>query len=356
MRIVVLGATGNVGTALLRRLADDPDVTGLVGVARRPPSHRGDGVDWVAADITGDDLLPALAGADAVVHLAWAIQPERDLDRLWRVNVDGTDRVLQAVVAADVPALVYASSIGAYSPRHDAVPVDESWPTHGVAGSSYSRQKAYVERMLDTFEAARPQVRVVRLRPGLIFQRSAAEEQRRFFAGALLPRFLLRPGVLPVVPHLRDVRFQAVHADDVAEAYRRAVVGDVSGAFNVAADPVLSTRDVADLLRARPLPVSPRLAAAAARVTWRLRLHPAAPGWVELAAGSPVMDTGRIRRELGWEPRRTAREALAEVLTGMREGTGGDTPTLAPGRRLEEVTTGHGARQSRDPDARIPRR
>lgn len=352
MRVTVVGATGNVGLALVRRLADDSRVEHVVGVARRVHPHPAlAGVEWVEADIVTDDLVPLFRGADAVVHLAWLIQPSRDLAALWRVNVDGSERVLQAVAAAGVDSLVYASSVGAYSPGRGDTPVDESWPTHGIADSSYSRQKAYVERMLDIFELRHGDVRVVRLRPGLIFQEQAAEEQRRFFAGMLLPRALLRPGVLPIVPHLAGARFQAVHAEDVAEAYRLSLLTDVRGAFNVAADPVLSTRDVAELLDARTVPVPGSVARVAVAATWRSRLHPVSPGWVSLGLRSPVMDTARARAELGWSPAYDAREAVAAVLRGMRRGSGGPTPTLAPGRSTDEVRTGHGQRSS--PDERV---
>ncbi|WP_369028531.1 NAD-dependent epimerase/dehydratase family protein, partial [Nocardia farcinica] len=104
-------------------------------------------------------------GADVVVHLAWLFQPtHRPLDT-WRANVGGTARVLEAVAAARVPALVYASSVGAYSPCTDDRPVSESWPTEGWPGAAYMLEKAYVERLLDTFERQQPDCRVVRMRP-----------------------------------------------------------------------------------------------------------------------------------------------------------------------------------------------
>jgi nucleoside-diphosphate-sugar epimerase len=109
------------------------------------------------------------------------------LEVLETVNVTGSRRVFEAVEEAEVPALVYASSVGAYSegPRDRAV--DESRPTDRVASSYYGRQKAAVERILDTFEQRAPHVRVVRLRPGLIFKSQAASEIRRLFLGPFLP-------------------------------------------------------------------------------------------------------------------------------------------------------------------------
>src|ERR1700727_2443185 len=115
--------------------------------------------------------------------------------------------------------------------------VAESWPTEGVGSSFYSRHKVAVERLLDRLESEHPELRVVRMRPGLIFKARAATEIRRLFAGPFLPRALLRPGLLPFVPDAPRLRFQAVHSLDVGDAYRRAVLSDARGAFNLTADP-----------------------------------------------------------------------------------------------------------------------
>jgi UDP-glucose 4-epimerase len=350
MRVVVTGATGNVGLAVVQALAEAPQVDTVVGLARRVPSQPSAGVEWRACDVVTDDLTAAFRGADAVVHLAWLIQPSRDLRRLWQVNVEGTVRVLDAVDRAGVPSLVYASSVGAYSPGHpDGAPVDESWPTHGIATSAYSREKAYTERLLDAYEEAHRDVRIVRLRPALIFQGDAASRIRRLFMGALVPSRLLRPGVLPVFPTVPGVRFQAVHTDDVAAAYRAAVVGDVRGAFNLAAEPVMTLDDVAAVLGARPLPVPAALVRPAVRASWAARLHPVDVGWYDLARRSPVLSSDRARRELGWTPRHTGHDAVRELLTGVAEEEGASTPALEPDsarRRAAELETGQGQREA----------
>lgn len=360
MRVVVIGGTGNVGLALTRALTAEPRIRDVAVVARRHANALPAGARMVAADVASADLRPTVAGADVVVHLAWLIQPSRSLDIQWAVNIDGAARVLAAVADEDVPALVVASSVGAYSQRSSLDPVDETWPTHGVATSAYSRQKAYVERMLDDFEARHPATRVARLRPGLIFQTEAAASQKRYFAGPLLPRALLRPGVLPVMPHLSGVHFQAVHADDVANAFVRAVLSDVRGAVNIATDQVLSTRDVAELLHARPVPVPFALARWWIDVAWRLRLHPLEAGWLDLAARCPILDTTRARVELGWAPRHDGRTALRTVLRGIADGSAGPTPPLAAHpvevELLETLRTGMGGLSTADSGAQEPDR
>jgi UDP-glucose 4-epimerase len=349
MRVVVIGATGNVGTALLRALAAEDEVDEVLGVARRRPATPAPKTTWAAGDVVSDDLVPLLRGADCVVHLAWLIQPGRDEALTRAVNVDGSDRVFDAAARAGVPAIVYASSVGTYAAGPKDRAVDESWPATGIASSFYARHKAAVERRLDAFEREHPEVRVVRLRPALIFQRDAASEIRRLFVGPLLPNALVRRELIPVVPRHPRLVFQAVHADDVGDAYRRAIVNtDARGPYNVAADPVLDADVLARLLGARPVSVPAGALRAAAGLTFRLRLQPSEPGWLDMGLGVPVMDSGRARRELGWAPRYTAEDAFHELFDGLRAGAGHPTPPLDPRAggplRAREFVTGVGGR------------
>lgn len=350
MRVAVTGASGNVGSALTRRLVAEPAIEEVVAVARRLGSDGTSNVSWVSADVRDEPaMVAAFDGVDAVVHLAWAIQPARDRALTRSINVDGSRAVFRAAERAGVGSVVHASSVGAYGPAADDEPVDEQFPATGLPRSFYSRDKAEVEGLLDAL-AAKGSTRVVRLRPGLIFQRSAAAEIRRLFAGPLLPDVLLRPGLLPLLPGVAGVRFQAVHADDVANAYHLVLTTPtVSGAFNIATDDVLNLRTVADILRTRsPLELPFGLTRTAADVAWRARLTPTPAGWLDLAAQAPIMSSQRARNELGWTPTHTGKATLAELLDGMRHGDGGATPPLERGAggpfRLREFTSGLGAR------------
>jgi nucleoside-diphosphate-sugar epimerase len=327
VRVAVTGATGNVGTALLRALARDDRVESVVGIARRLPQARFPKTEWVRADVAETPLERVFDGADCVVHLAWLIQPSHDRRTTWRVNVLGSRRVFEAA-AATVPALVHASSVGAYSPGPKDRLVDESWPTDGIRSSFYSRDKSDAERVLDRVEELHPELRSVRLRPSLIFQRSMGTEAKRLFTGRLLPHRLVQPRRLPLVPDIPGLRFQVTHADDVADAYRRAILSDARGAFNVAAEPVLDPDGLAALFGARKLPVPARLARAVLATTWRLHLQPTPEGWLDMGLRTPLLDAARIRDELGWRPRHEAGEALLELLQGFHAGAGAPTPPL----------------------------
>jgi UDP-glucose 4-epimerase len=343
MRIAITGASGNAGTALLRnlqgQLASKPGSLQLAAISRhRPDTSRAPyaGVDWHTLDIGLERDVPlleaALEGADSVVHLAWQIQPNRDLDLLYRTNVTGTAHVLEAARKAGVKQVVCASSIGAYSKAPKDRRLDESWPATGMPGSHYSRHKAAQEKLLDGLAAAEPGIAVARLRPGLIFQGGAGSEIGRYFLGPAIPRFLPKRPWLPVLPAPDNLIFQAVHADDVAEAYWRVIDQRASGAFNIAAEPVLTPQELARIVRARRiLPIPMELLHKLVGLAWQLRLIPTDSGWVEMAAGVPVMDTDRARRILGWEAKKSSVEAVLDVLEGIGAGEGvTPSPVLKP--------------------------
>jgi nucleoside-diphosphate-sugar epimerase len=341
MRIAITGATGNIGSALLRRLTASAEHR-IVGLARRLPEDGfgGDTVEWVSVDLTEDATVPVLrdafAGADAVVHLAWGFQPSHDLDYLEELGVGGTRRVLRAVAAAGVPHLVHMSSVGAYSPKRDDSRVDESWPTGGVPSSPYSRHKSAAERLLDDHEAIHDTV-VTRLRPGIVGQRSAGSALLRYGVPGLVPAKAL--DLVPVLPMDRGLVIPMVHADDVADAIERVLTRRAAGAFNLAAEPPVTTATIADALGARAVHVPAPVVRAVMSAAWHARLQQVDTGWLDLGFAVPLMDTGRAHRELGWSPSVAADAVFREVLAGMRDGAADRSPVLRPRTVLGQLRT-----------------
>ena len=335
MRIAITGATGNLGSALLRRLADEHT---LVGLARRlpEPGFGGAGTTWVSVDLAEDESLPVLreafAGADAVVHLAWGFQPSHDQRYLTELGVGGTRRVLEAVTSAGVPHLVHLSSMGAYAAKEDDQPVDESWPTTGIPSSWYSRSKAAAERLLDEHEASGATTLVTRIRPGLVGQRTAGSALLRYGVPGWVPAKAL--DLLPLLPLDRGLRIPIVHADDVAAALEQVLVRRVGGGFNLAAEPPVTTQVIAEVLGARPVHVPSGVLRLAVTASWRLHLQQVDPGWLDLAFALPLLDSGRAHRELDWAPTKDAVSVLREIVEGMKDTASDGSPVL---RRRTQV-------------------
>ena len=326
MRVVVTGATGNLGSATLGELvAAGHDVVGLSRRSPESPARQPEGVTWVEEDVSTDDLAPTFSSADAVVHLAWRFQPTRRPEVTWAANAVGTGRVLAAAGAAGVPSVVCVSSVAAYSPVCHDVPVEEDWHTDGASAAAYCREKAYVERLLDRFELRYPATRLVRVRPAFVFQRPAASEQRRIFGGPLAVPPLFKRGRLPVVPVPHGLRFQAVHAADVGRALAAAVDGDATGPFNLAGPGLGDRTALGRLLGARTVEVPARAVRAGLNAAFHGHLAPVPAELFDALARLPLMDTRRARSLLGWEPRHSSEDAVAAFLEGAFERAGSNS-------------------------------
>jgi nucleoside-diphosphate-sugar epimerase len=331
VRIVITGASGNIGTALVERLSAGGHE--LVGIARRPPEpgpKLASLVEWHSADLAEPEstrvLARAVQHADAVVHLAWGFQPSHRLDLLEALAIGGTRRVLDAVAGVGVPHLVHMSSVGAYSPKSSDAPVNETYPTDGVPRSPYSKHKAAAERLLDQFEQTSPAVTVTRLRPGIVGRRSSGSALLRYGVPGLVPAKALE--LIPVLPLDPTIRIPMVHTEDVAGAIALALQARAPGAFNLAATQDVTAHDIASALGARLLPVPARLLRFGVSAGWHARLLQLDPGWIDLASRVPLLDTSRARAELGWNPTATGPEVLHEVLAGMADSAHGDSPAL----------------------------
>ena len=343
MRIVIIGASGNVGTALLRKLASREKSGDVLGICRRlPPADPPYAIaTWrsvdVAAPRAADELTAVLEPDDVVVNLAWGFQPTRDAEQLERVGVGGLRAVIEAVEKVGVRHLIHMSSVGAYS-AGPGQRVTEDWPTDGVPTSAYSRHKSAAERLLDALERRRSDVVVTRCRPGLIFQRAAGSSLLRYGLPGYVPAGLIR--LLPVLPLDRRLIIPVVHADDVASALVAAIDRRATGAFNLAAEPAISRDDIASALRAWPVQIPKGVLRAVVAATWKVRLQRIDAGWIDLAFAVPLLDTTRARTELDWQPAVDARIALTEAIWAMASSASASSPVLRPrtvGNQLIEL-------------------
>ena len=318
LTVAVTGPSGTLGLALMPLLQEDERVDRVMGIARRPfdPSERGwTKMEYRRGDVRDVDALrTSFDGADVVVHLAFLIlSGGRETTRA--VNMEGTLNAFRAAAEVGARRFVYASSVAAYGfHRDNPIGMTEDWDTRPANRLFYAQEKAELEHLLQQEAATHPQTALYVLRPPIVLGPDAVG------AKVIIPTVLAplvrgvrgalhrMPGLPVLVP---DLPLQLIHQEDVAEALRLCVVGaGPPGAYNIAADDVVTFVDVARELgfRAVRLPGGP--VASLARAVVKLPYLPSGAQWVEVMSHPSIMDTTKAKTQLGWRPRHTAIESL----------------------------------------------
>ena len=332
LTVAVTGPTGTLGSGLMPLLQADDRVARVVGVARSPfdPAEHG----WTKMEYRRGDvrdpraLRYAFADVDVVVHLAFQVTGSAPAAVTKSVNLGGTLNAFDTAAAAGVRRIVYSSSVAAYGfHRDNPLGMTEDWPVRPAARLFYAREKAELERLLGERTSREPTAgstpALYLLRPSVVAGPHAVGGKGSL-PGPLPPllRGLVRwCGRLPVpVPVLMPaLPLQLVHETDVGQALLRCVVAaGPPGAYNIAADGILTGADVARELGMFPLAITPWPAHAAARAVASVPFLPPLAQWIEAVGHPAIMDTSRAKQELGWNPRFTALETLRDTLAAWR--------------------------------------
>jgi UDP-glucose 4-epimerase len=314
MKVVVTGAAGRLARVLIPRLLADPHITAVHAVDINPLPFSDPGLVTVQADVRDPVCIEQLEQADVLIHMAFVLmggglgRARHDREAVRAVNVQGSHHVLGAAAEAGVPRLVFVSSAAVYGAWSDLpAPVPEDTPLRPLPGFAYAEDKAAVEQWLDTLEVHSPHLHVIRLRPHAILGPHAHPVLARLLHQPLVPA-LRKP--LPLI--------QCVWEEDVAEAIHLSLRSAARGAFNLAADPPMSLRDMIRQNRRFTVPVPLSWLTAGQRLAWWLTPTAGEPGWVRGLRHSLVLDTRRARDELGWTPRRDTLACVSPKEEGAR--------------------------------------
>jgi UDP-glucose 4-epimerase len=240
---------------------------------------------------------------DALVHLAFVLNPIRDEQTMYDIDVNGTANVLDAAAAAGVPHLLVASSTTAYGAWPDnPVPIPEEHPVRGLPGYEYARDKTEIDRLCQLWAAQHPDSTMTIVRPTIVFGPNVDNYIVRFWQN--------NPFV--VLPDGYDADWQYVHEDDVVDAMSRLLSERRGGIFNLTGDGTIKMSEAARIAgkktRKMPLKLYRRLAAA----SWKLRVRnvEAPPGQIEFVLHPWIASNEKLKAELGWTPRYTSRETF----------------------------------------------
>jgi len=327
LTVAVTGPTGTLGFGLMPLLQADDRVAHVTGVARRafdPGAYGWTKTEYRRGDVRDPEVLrDAFRHADVVVHLAFQVTGAVPGEAIRSVNIDGTLNAFEAAAAAGARRFVYASSLAAYGfHRDNPVGMTEDWPVRPAARLFYAREKAALERLLQARAAEPGAPDLYLLRPCIVLgpHTIGGKSLPGGPLGALARLSVRWAGRIPFPVLAPDLPVQLVHEEDVGQALLRCVVAaGPAGAYNIAADGIVTAGTVARELGMLPLPVPARLTQSAARAVAALPFLPPVAQWVEAASHPAIMNTSRAKQELGWVPRFTALETLRDTLRQYRQ-------------------------------------
>jgi UDP-glucose 4-epimerase len=311
--VLVTGVSRYLGGRFANMLTSQPGIDRVIGVDVVPPPHEIGSADFVRADIRNPVIAKVIAraGVDTVVHMNVIATPRQGGGRvsMKEINVIGTMQLLAACQKAPtVRRLVVKSTAGVYgsSPRDPGL-FTEDTGAKVLPRGGWGKDSVEVEGYVRGFSRRRPDVDVVMLRFANFIGPNIRTALTDYFS-------------LPVVPTVLgfDGRLQFAHEDDGLEALRLATTGPATGIVNVAGDGVLMLSQAARLAGRPTVPVPPALSGVANTLFRRTGLTDFSPDQIRFLSYGRALDTTRMRRDLGLEPRYTTRDAFVDFVRGRR--------------------------------------
>jgi UDP-glucose 4-epimerase len=325
MKYLVTGGSGYIGGRLIELLTQEPD-NEVLNIDLRPPAIPRPRTRFHSMDIRDRGMRALLEAErpDALVHLAFVLNPMRDEHTMYDIDVNGTQNVLEAASAAGVGQLLVASSTTAYGAFPDnPVPLTEEHPVRGLPGYEYARDKTEIDRLCQLWAAQHPDRVMTIVRPTIVFGPNVNNYIVRFWSTS--PFFPLLDGL--------DPDWQFVHEDDVVEAMSRLLVERRGGIFNLTGDGTIKLSEAARLAGLKTRKMSTKVYRRIAKAAWTLHLPKveAPPGQIDFILYPWIASNEKLKAELGWTPRYTSRETFEITMRakGLLAG-GGETAAPAP--------------------------
>ena len=304
LTVAVTGAAGSLGDHVVRALAADPALAGVVAIdssatrvrQQTAPSsgsaaQASSRVAWRTADVRHPSFARALDGVDVVVHAAVAQEPDAPAADRRAGNLEGVRTLLAAAARAGVRRVVILSSAMVYGGLPDNPPLlCESHELRAAADDSIVGDFLRIEGLVGDFAAAHSDIAIVVLRPATIVGPGCDGVLTRHFEKSRL--FAVR-GVI--------ARWQFVHVADVAAACALAVSGAIDGVVNVAPSATLTQADLEDITGSRRVELPASVVFGAADRLHRAGVTLAPGGELAYLAYPWVVDSTKLY-DAGWRP------------------------------------------------------
>ncbi|MSQ06242.1 MAG: NAD-dependent epimerase/dehydratase family protein [Dehalococcoidia bacterium] len=318
--VAITGASGYIGSRLLRHLGEEGEVAKLVAMDTRPMPLAVHDATVYNRDVTApiDDAL-GHHQVTTLVHLAFTSRQGRtrqEVRAIRQTNLKALHAVLNSCVRVNVGHVMYLSSHAVYGAHPgNAVPLAEDAALHPLMTFPFGYDKFLADQVLQTFAEQHPNVRVTVLRPCVVLGPSADND----FAKALF-----RAWIPTVKGH--DPELQFLHEDDLVRVMASVIRLSLPGVFNVAGGGVVSYREMSDIIQGRGQDQGGNLPALlghpAVRLGRRLGLwRDSASSWLDLVKYPIVLNTSRLEHATGYRPWHSSRDTLMDFAGAVRRGS-----------------------------------
>jgi UDP-glucose 4-epimerase len=324
MRYLVTGGSGYIGSRLVERLSQRSDTERILICDVRPPRSHRPGVEYVSLDVTDAARVRETIDRerpDVLIHLAFVLNPIHDADRMYDIDVGGTQNVLEAAETAGVQQVLVTSSATAYGAFPDnPVPMAEDHPVRGVPDFEYARDKAECDRLCQLWALRNPERVMTIVRPCIVLGPNVDNYIVRLWTDQ---PFQLDFGA-------GDTPMQFVHEDDLVEGLLLLIEGRHGGAFNIAGDGTMTIGECGDAIGAKRRRVPLKVAWKLGGLMWKLHQSETPPGNLHFALHPWVVSTEKLK-SVGWHPTHTTR-ATFEIAMRARGALppDGETPSTKP--------------------------
>ena len=326
MRYLITGGSGYIGSRLTEVLAARDDVEAIIGLDVRPQSRPLAKSTFVRGDVRGYSQLRDLIDRerpDALVHLAFVLNPIRDEARMYDIDVNGTATVLRAAADAGTRQVLVTSSATAYGAFPDnPKPIAEDWPVRGQPDFSYARHKADADRICQLWALENPDRVMTIVRPSIVFGPNVDN---------YISRSWKTSAFMPILDGVEE-EFQLVHEDDVVSAIIGLLDAKAGGAFNVGGDGSVTWKESAEMVGLKTRVMSMKAVRRIYAAAWALHAPrvESPPGNLSFLRYPWIVSNEKLKSKIGWQPSATTREVFVETMYAKGLVATSPVPSPAP--------------------------